>query len=366
MPIAHRLPWTDREKLRCCPSHTPFGTDSLPFMNTFLHRLPKIELHLHIEGTMQPELIFSLAERNGVTLPYASIDELKAAYDFKNLQSFLDLYYQNMQVLLSEQDFYDLTWDYFSRVAAEQLIHAEIFFDPQAHLARGVEIGTQLAGISRACQEAQQRYGITSAIILSFLRDMSEESALETLQAALPYREQFIGIGLDSAELGNPPAKFRRVFEQARALGLRLVAHAGEEGPHDYISEALDELKVERIDHGVQCITSSPLTERLAREQIPLTVCPLSNIYLKVFGSLQESTIPQMLESGLKVTLNSDDPAYFGGYMNDNFEAVQQAFGWNKEVWAQLTQNAIEASFASDTRKREMSAQLDRYLARCS
>ncbi|MGJ8522704.1 Adenine deaminase [Carnimonas sp. R-84981] len=331
-------------------------------MDTFLHRLPKIELHLHIEGTMQPELIFSLAERNNIALPYASIDELKAAYEFKNLQSFLDLYYQNMQVLLSEQDFYDLTWDYFSRVASEQLIHAEIFFDPQAHLARGVDIGTQLAGISRACQDAQQRYGITSAIILSFLRDMSEASALETLEAALPYREHFIGVGLDSAELGNPPSKFRRVFEKAKALGLRLVAHAGEEGPHDYISEALDDLNVERIDHGVQCITSPQLTERLAREQIPLTVCPLSNIYLKVFGTLQESTIAHMLDAGLKVTLNSDDPAYFGGYMNNNFDAVQQAFGWTPAIWEQLTRNAIEASFADDARKQQMNDILDLYL----
>lgn len=331
-------------------------------MEDFLKGIPKIELHLHIEGTMQPELIFKLAGRNNITLPYANIDTLKAAYDFKNLQSFLDLYYNNMQVLVNEDDFYELAMDYFSRVAEENLKHAEIFFDPQAHMERGVDIGTQIKGIHRACQEAEHRFGISSAIILSFLRDMSEASALETLEAAMPYRDLFVGVGLDSAEVGNPPSKFQRVFEAAGKEGLHRVAHAGEEGPHDYISEALDLLKVERIDHGVQCTGSDALVERLAREQIPLTVCPLSNTYLKVFGEMHESTIPEMLTAGLNVNLNSDDPAYFGGYMNNNFMAVQEAFNFDRDTWQTLTRNAIDASFASGERKGELHGILAEYV----
>lgn len=331
-------------------------------MEEFIRGLPKVELHLHIEGALEPELIFALAERNGMTLDFPDVAALKSAYAFSDLQSFLDLYYSNMQVLLTEEDFFDLTLSYFARVARDNVIHCELFFDPQAHLARGVPIATQLAGIERGCQEALERFGITSHVILSFLRDMSEESALETLEVALAHRHRFIGVGLDSAERDHPPEKFARAFAKARQEGLRLVAHAGEEGPHHYISTALDELGVERIDHGVRCVESPALMSLLAERGTPLTVCPLSNLYLKVFGQMSEHSLPRMLEAGIKVTLNSDDPAYFGGYMNDNFLAVQEAFGFGRDTWIELSRNAIEASFAEPTRKREMHDALSRYV----
>lgn len=332
-------------------------------LQNFLRGLPKIELHLHIEGTFEPELMFELAKRNQVELPYASIAELRAAYDFDNLQSFLNLYYQGMAVLKTEQDFFDLTWAYFTRCAQDNLVHCEFFFDPQAHLARGVALETQFNGLVAACRKAEADLGITSAIILSFLRDMSEASALETLDAALPYRSHFIGVGLDSAEVGNPPEKFIRVFERARAEGFHVVAHAGEEGPAEYIRQALDLLQIERIDHGVRCVEDTALLERVAREGIPLTVCPLSNLYLKVISKMEEHTLPQLLEAGLKVTLNSDDPAYFGGYMNDNFLAVQEAFDLTRDQWVLMTENAINASFVSDQRKGELHKVLQAYLA---
>lgn len=332
-------------------------------LTEFICGLPKIELHLHIEGTLEPELMFALAERNGVALPYATIDELRAAYDFHNLQSFLDLYYQGMNVLKTEQDFYDLAWAYFTRCAQDNLKHVEFFFDPQAHLARGVRLEVQFAGLNRACDDAEKRLGITSGIILSFLRDMTEASALETLEAALPYRAHFIGVGLDSAEVGNPPEKFIRVFERARAEGFHAVAHAGEEGPADYIKQALDLLKIERIDHGVRCVEDEALLKRVAEEQIPLTVCPLSNVYLKVIDRMEDHTLPQLLDAGLKVTLNSDDPAYFGGYMNDNFLAVQNAFSLSREQWVDLTRNAIDATFASTARKQALRDALNTYIA---
>lgn len=332
-------------------------------LTDFICGLPKIELHLHIEGTLEPELMFALAERNDVTLPYATIDELRTAYNFHNLQSFLDLYYQGMNVLKTEQDFFDLAWAYFTRCAQDNLKHVEFFFDPQAHLERGIGLDIQFAGLNRACDEAENTLGITSGIILSFLRDMSEESALATLDAALPYRAHFIGVGLDSAEVGNPPEKFVRVFERARAEGFHAVAHAGEEGPAEYIQQALDLLKIERIDHGVRCVEDKALLKRVAEEQIPLTVCPLSNVYLKVIDRMEDHTLPQLLTAGLKVTLNSDDPAYFGGYMNDNFLAVQKAFSLSREEWVMLTRNAIEATFASPARKQALSNALDAYVA---
>lgn len=331
-------------------------------LTDFICGLPKIELHLHIEGTLEPELMFALAERNGVTLPYVNIDELRAAYNFHNLQSFLDLYYQGMNVLKTEQDFFDLAWAYFTRCAKDNLKHVEFFFDPQAHLERGVGLDVQFAGLNRACDEAERSLGITSSIILSFLRDMTEASALQTLEAAMPYRAHFIGVGLDSAEVGNPPEKFVRVFERARAAGFHAVAHAGEEGPADYIVQALDLLKIERIDHGVRCVEDSALLKRVAEEQIPLTVCPLSNVYLKVIDRMEDHTLPQLLAAGLNVTLNSDDPAYFGGYMNDNFIAVQDAFSLSREQWVMLTRNAIDATFASNARKKELHDILDAYI----
>lgn len=332
-------------------------------LTDFICGLPKIELHLHIEGTLEPELMFALAERNGVVLPYATIDELRTAYDFHNLQSFLDLYYQGMSVLKTEQDFFDLAWAYFTRCAQDNLKHVEFFFDPQAHLERGIGLDVQFAGLNRACNEAEKVLSITSSIILSFLRDMTEASALATLEAALPYREHFIGVGLDSAEVGHPPEKFIRVFERARAEGLHAVAHAGEEGPADYIKQALDLLKIERIDHGVRCVEDDSLLKRVAEDNIPLTVCPLSNVYLKVIDRMEDHTLPQLLAAGLKVTLNSDDPAYFGGYMNDNFLAVQKAFSLSRAQWVTLTRNAIDASFASVVRKQVLHDELDAYTA---
>lgn len=332
-------------------------------LTDFICGLPKIELHLHIEGTLEPELMFTLAERNGVALPYANIDELRDAYDFHNLQSFLDLYYQGMNVLKTEQDFFDLAWAYFTRCAQDNLQHVEFFFDPQAHLERGVGLDVQFAGLNRACLKAEQTLGITSAIILSFLRDMTEASALATLDAALPYRAYFIGVGLDSAEMGNPPEKFVRVFERARAEGFHAVAHAGEEGPAAYIVQALDLLKIERIDHGVRCVEDAELLKRVAEEQIPLTVCPLSNVYLKVIDRMEDHTLPQLLAAGLNVTLNSDDPAYFGGYMNDNFLAVQKAFSFSQEQWVALTRNAINATFTTAARKQSLHDALDAYVA---
>jgi len=314
----------------------------------FLRSLPKAELHLHIEGTLEPELIFQLAQRNGITLPYSSVEALRAAYAFTDLQSFLDIYYAGASVLIQAQDFEDMAYAYFERAAADGIVHAELFFDPQTHTARGVAMGTVIAGLTRACQRAERELGISSALILCFLRHLSEEAAFETLDQALPYREHFIGVGLDSSERGHPPEKFARVFARCRELGLHAVAHAGEEGPPAYIETALDVLKVERIDHGVRCSESPALVQRLAREQIPLTVCPLSNVKLCVFKRLQDHNLAELLAAGLKVTINSDDPAYFGGYLLQNlvetFEALPQL---GRAEAIQLARNSLEASFAS-------------------
>lgn len=327
----------------------PIRPEQLPAL---LAAMPKTELHVHIEGTLEPEMIFALAKRNGVSLPYDSVEALRGAYAFSNLQSFLDLYYQGASVLLQEQDFYDLAWAYLQRAAADNVVHAEIFFDPQTHTARGVGMETVISGLRRACADARGKLGISAVLILSFLRHLSEQKAFETLEQALPFRDDFIGIGLDSSELGHPPEKFQRVFARCRELGYRLVAHAGEEGPASYIWQALDLLRVERIDHGVQAPTDARLMQRLAKEQVPLTVCPLSNIKLRVFDDLAQHSLPQLLAAGLKATINSDDPAYFGGYVNDNFLATFAATGLGASDAWQLAANSLDASFASAADKR--------------
>lgn len=320
-------------------------------MEPFLALLPKIELHVHIEGTLEPELMFALAERNGVTLPYADVAALKQAYDFSNLQSFLDLYYQGAAVLCQEQDFYDLAMAYLARCQADNVVHTEIFFDPQTHTARGIAFDVPLRGIRRALAEAQARWGITSRLIMCFLRHLSEASAFATLEQALPYRDQIDGIGLDSSEVGNPPEKFARVFAKVAELGWPAVAHAGEEGPAAYIWDALDILKVKRVDHGVRCTDDPLLMARLASERVPLTVCPLSNIRLRVYDEMADHTILDLLDHGLCVTVNSDDPAYFGGYMTDNFRALVTGLNASREQLRMLSLNAVEACWLDDAAK---------------
>ncbi|MFE1297129.1 adenosine deaminase [Streptomyces sp. NPDC058731] len=320
--------------------------------------LPKAELHLHIEGTLEPELAFALAERNGVQLPYADEDALREAYRFEDLQSFLDLYYALMTVLRTERDFEDLADAYLARAAAQGVRHAEIFFDPQAHLARGVAMGTVVEGLWRALGTSEARHGVSTRLILCFLRDESAESALQTLDAAKPYLDRITGIGLDSAEVGHPPAKFREVYEAAAALGLRRVAHAGEEGPPEYITEALDVLGVERVDHGLRCMEDAALVERLVRERVPLTLCPLSNVRLRTVDVLAEHPLPAMLDAGLLCTVNSDDPAYFGGYAGDNFDAVRRELHLGEDRLRELARNSFLASFLDDDEERRA-----RYLA---
>ncbi|MEU2284729.1 adenosine deaminase [Streptomyces sp. NPDC013178] len=314
--------------------------------------LPKAELHLHIEGTLEPELAFELAARNGVTLPYADTDQLRKAYQFEDLQSFLNLYYELMAVLRTERDFEDLTNAYLARAAAQGVRHAEIFFDPQAHLARGIDMGTVVEGLWRALGRSEEQHGVSTRLILCFLRDQSAESALETLDAARPYLDRITGVGLDSAEVGHPPVKFREVYEAAAALGLRRVAHAGEEGPPEYITEALDVLGVERVDHGLRCVEDPALVERLVRERIPLTLCPLSNVRLRAVDTLAAHPLPAMLDAGLVCTVNSDDPAYFGGYVGDNFDAVRQTLGLSPERLRELARNSFVASFLEDDEER--------------
>lgn len=310
-----------------------------------LRAIPKAELHMHIEGSLEPELIFALAQRNGVSTPYASVDELRKAYAFTNLQTFLDIYYAGASVLLKEQDFYDMAWAYLERAKADNVVHTEMFFDPQTHTARGVPVKTVVDGLYRACVDAKGKLGVSASLILCFLRHLSEEEAFEVLEEALPYRDKFIGVGLDSSEVGHPPEKFARVFARCRELGLHLVAHAGEEGPPAYVWSALDVLKVERIDHGVQSAKDPALMQRLAKERVPLTVCPLSNLKLCVFPDLAQHNIGQLLDAGLAVTINSDDPAYFGGYMNENWLQTFAATGLTAQHAWQLAANSFEASF---------------------
>ncbi len=323
-----------------------------------LREMPKAELHIHIEGSLEPELIFALAERNGVTLPYANVEALRAAYAFTNLQSFLDIYYAGASVLLQEQDFYDMAWAYLERAAADHVVRTEIFFDPQTHTGRGVPMAVVLNGLYRACMDAKHRLGVDAQLILCFLRHLSEADALKTFEEALPHRDKFIGVGLDSSEVGHPPEKFRNVFAKAKAAGLHLVAHAGEEGPPAYIWSALDVLQVARIDHGVQAAKDPVLMARLALERVPLTVCPLSNQKLCVFPDLADHNLGELLEAGLCVTINSDDPAYFGGYLNDNYLQTFAALHLNAQQAYKLAANSIEASFAGEALKHQWNHQL--------
>ena len=324
-----------------------------------LRQMPKAELHIHIEGSLEPELIFALAQRNGVTLAYADVQALRSAYAFSNLQSFLDIYYAGASVLLTSQDFYDMARAYFVKAALDNVVHAELFFDPQTHTARGVSMQTVVNGLHRACVDAQKELGVSASLIMCFLRHLSEEDAFETLEQALPFRDKIIGIGLDSGEVGNPPEKFARVFARCRELGFHLVAHAGEEGPPAYIWTALDVLKVERIDHGVQAVKDAALMQRLAKDRIALTVCPLSNAKLCVFPDLASHNLKHLLDAGLAATVNSDDPAYFGGYMNDNFVQTFAAIGLSAQHAYTLAKNSFDASFVDAAAKRRYIDRLD-------
>jgi adenosine deaminase len=326
--------------------------------------MPKAELHLHIEGTLEPELAFALAERNRVRLPYESVEALRAAYDFQDLQSFLDIYYAGASVLLNEQDFYDLTLAYLRRAAADHVVHAEIFFDPQTHTARGVPFETVLDGLERALHDGARQLGVSSRLILCFLRHLPEADAFATLELATPHLARIHGVGLDSSERGHPPSKFERVFARCRELGLPCVAHAGEEGPPAYIWEALDLLQVRRIDHGVRALEDERLVDRLRAEQIPLTVCPLSNVKLRVFPDMRRHNLKRLLDAGLAVTVNSDDPAYFGGYVNDNIRAVQDALDLSAADWHRIARTSFHASFADEATRNRWIADLDAYFAR--
>lgn len=328
-------------------------------MIELIKRLPKAELHLHIEGSLEPELMFRLAHKNNVAIPYNSVEEVRSAYNFTNLQTFLDIYYAGANVLLTEDDFYDLTWNYIKKCVENNIIHTEIFFDPQTHTSRGIAFDTVISGIKRALSDAKEQYGISSCIIMCFLRHLSEKQAFETLQQALAYKDDIIGVGLDSAEIGNPPSKFAAVFKKAKAEGFKLVAHAGEEADFSYIYEALDLLNIQRIDHGVQSIHSPELMARLKQEQIPLTVCPNSNIELKVFDNYQAHNIKQLLDYGLNVSVNSDDPAYFKGYVNQNFINLYENIDLSAEDIITLVRNSFKAAFIDDELKAEYLAKVD-------
>ncbi|GAA5557765.1 adenine deaminase [Acinetobacter schindleri] len=316
-----------------------------------IQAMPKAELHVHIEGTFEPESMFAIAQRNEIAIPYQSVEEVRQAYNFHNLQSFLDIYYAGANVLIYEQDFYDLAWAYFEKCAEDNVVHTEMFFDPQTHTDRGIAFETVLNGLQRACDDAAEKLGITSHLIMCFLRHLSEEAAFETLEQALPYKDQIIGVGLDSSEVGHPPSKFERVFAKAREAGFLIVAHAGEEGPAEYVWEALDLLKVNRIDHGVRSEEDPALMQRLIAEKMPLTVCPLSNLKLCVVDDMQQHNIRRLLQQGVHVTVNSDDPSYFGGYMNDNFIAIAEALDLSNDELKQLAINSFEASFISEADK---------------
>ncbi len=334
-----------------------------PEFKQLIETCPKAELHIHIEGSLEPEMIFALAQRNQVSLPYASVESLKAAYAFEDLQSFLDIYYAGASVLLKHQDFYDMAYAYLKKAHAQGVVHAEIFFDPQTHTARGVAMQVVIEGLSRALVDAGRDFKISANLILCFLRHLDEESALQTLQEALPYRQHFIGVGLDSSEIGHPPEKFKNVFEKARSLGLHCVAHAGEEAPPAYIWSALQNLYAERIDHGVQAMKDPALMDYLARTRTPLTVCPLSNVRLCVFAQMEDHPIKKMLDLGLCVMINSDDPAYFGGYLNENYLQVAQSLGLTPPDIEQLIKCSFEASFMPEALKRHWLAEVDRVFA---
>jgi len=332
-------------------------------VTSFIEGLPKAELHLHLAGTIEPETMFRLAERNRIDLPYASVEALRAAYEFGELQDFLDLYYQGMAVLQKEEDYYDMTWAYLEKARAQNVVHAEIFFDPQGHTSRGIAFETALDGIWHALENGNKRLGISSRLILCFLRDRDAKEAMATLEQALPYRDRIIGVGLDSAEKGNPPGKFREVFDRARAQGFLTVAHAGEEGPASYVREALDLLHAARIDHGIRALEDPALVARLAHERVPLTVCPLSNVRLRVVDDIRHHPLRRMMDQGLLVTVNSDDPAYFGGYVNENYAAVRDGLDLSDDDLAQLARTSFEAAFLPPEEKQALVRRVDDYVA---
>jgi adenosine deaminase len=330
-------------------------------METYIHRIPKAELHIHIEGSLEPELMFELARKNGIRLPYKSVNDIRNAYKFKDLQSFLNLYYQGSQVLVDEDDFYRITWNYLQKAAEQNVRHAEIFFDPQTHTARGVKFETVVQGLHRALKDAERHLEVSCRLIMCFLRDLSVADAMETLEAALPFKDWIIAVGLDSAEKGNPPQKFKQVFDRARQNGFKAVAHAGEEGPPEYIWQALNVLKVERLDHGVRCMEDTELVKYLAQNKVALTVCPLSNVKLQVFESMDQHNLKQLLDAGLCVTVNSDDPAYFGGYIEENFSAVQQAHKMDFTDIYRLCRNAFDAAFLNPAEKQKFIDELEEF-----
>ncbi len=330
-------------------------------LDAYIAGLPKAELHLHIEGSLEPELMFELAKRNGVAIPFDSVEAVRAAYDFSNLQDFLDIYYAGAAVLLKRQDFEDLAFAYFQRAAADTVRHAEIFFDPQTHTDRGVPMAEVVEGLLAGMDRAERELGVTSRLILCFLRHLDEDAALATLEAATPWLDRIAGVGLDSSEVGHPPSKFRRAFARAGDLGLKRVAHAGEEGPPAYVHEALDLLHVDRLDHGNRSMEDAALVERLADEQMTLTVCPLSNLKLCVVKDLHDHPVPEMLRRGLHVTLNSDDPAYFGGYVNDNYQALARAVGLTRDQVTRIAKNSFEGSFLDESEKAARIAEVEAY-----
>jgi len=330
-------------------------------LETFINGIPKAELHLHIEGTFEPELMFEIAKRNDIHIKYNSVDELKSAYNFSNLQEFLDIYYEGANVLIHEQDFYDLTWAYLTKIHSQNVVHTEIFFDPQTHTDRGISFDVVINGIRRAMEDGREKLGISYKLIMSYLRHLDEASAFNTLEQALPYRDWISGVGLDSSEVGNPPSKFERVFAKSREEGFAVVAHAGEEGPSEYIWEALDLLKIVRVDHGNRCLEDDKLVELLVQRQMPLTLCPLSNLELKVVKKLEDHPLVEMMNRNLLVTVNSDDPAYFGGYMNENYTETAKALNLTKTQITELVKNSFKASWLSDQEKAIKLDLLDSY-----
>jgi len=332
-------------------------------MRTFILNIPKAELHIHVEGTLEPDFMLEIAERNRLALPFDSVEDVYQAYNFTDLQSFLDIYYHGTSVLLHEQDFYDITWRYLERATAQKVRHAEIFFDPQTHTGRGIPFETVITGICQALSDGRRQFGISAKLIMCFLRHLSPEAAMGTLEQAEPFQERIIAVGLDSYELGNPPLRFTPVFDKARKKGFLTVAHAGEEGPAEYVWQALEKLKVSRIDHGVRCIEDPRLVETLVARQVPLTVCPLSNVKLRVFNTMKDHNLKRLLDLGLRVTVNSDDPAYFGGYIAENFLAVQEALNLDHMDIYHLARNSLEATFLDNERKRKLLDELDSYMA---
>jgi adenosine deaminase len=330
-------------------------------LEDFIKGIPKAELHLHIEGTFEPELMFEIAKRNNIKIKYKSVEEIKKAYDFNNLQDFLDIYYQGAGVLIEEQDFYDMTWAYLKKAHSQNVLHAEIFFDPQTHTDRGIKFQTVVQGINRALQDSQNKLGMSTGLIMCFLRHLDEEAAMKTLQQALNHKNLITAVGLDSSEVGHPPSKFQSVFEHARQEGFLTVAHAGEEGSAEYIWEALNLLKVSRVDHGNHCLDDEKLVQELVNRNMPLTVCPLSNLKLKVVNNLKEHPLRKMLEKGLLVTINSDDPAYFGGYVNENYLAISNALSLSKEEIVRLAKNSFTASFLDEEVKQHMIDKVEKY-----